>query len=53
MMKSLEDKVIVVTGAGVFGRTFVQRIASEGSTAIVAGLNLDAAQMAVASCPAA
>lgn len=44
----LKAKTIVVTGgAGLLGRAFVKAIASQGATAIVADINIDAASAVV------
>lgn len=41
----LNDKVVVVTGgAGALGRSFVDAIARQGGTAIVADVNIEAAR---------
>lgn len=41
----LADKVVVITGgAGLLGRVFVESVAANGGTAVVADINLDAAK---------
>lgn len=48
---SLKNKVIVVTGgAGAIGRTFVRCISDRGGIAIVADINLDAAELLAQDC---
>jgi NAD(P)-dependent dehydrogenase (short-subunit alcohol dehydrogenase family) len=43
---SLKDKIIVITGgAGAIGQSFVQGISDRGGIAIVADINLEAAQL--------
>ena len=50
-MKSLEGKVIVVTGGGLFGRTFVQGIAAQGGAAIAADIDFAAAERVACEMP--
>ena len=44
-LNMLQDKIVVITGgAGLLGREFSTAVAGAGGTAVIADLNLDAAE---------
>ena len=49
----LQDKVIIVAGAGGIGRGISHRLAAEGATVVLGDINLDSAEASVAAIVAA